>query len=196
MPQIDVGEIHVRKVDSYQGEERPVYFLDLTISDRTGFVSEAQRLNVSLSRGRYGGYIIGNIEAIEAAVQREKKHENKWLSKVISHCKQNRRVVRVSAEAPIFGENLGPANPEIAAADISGTRAGYLTDGIMSGDSIIPDTATQNWAGDATNDSEMKDAEAKQDWGSGNIINDSETNNTEATEDWGSGTALGSNLWG
>jgi hypothetical protein len=49
-PAIDIADITLRKVDSFQGGEQPVMIIDLTITDRPGFVREANRLNET--RGR------------------------------------------------------------------------------------------------------------------------------------------------
>ncbi len=152
MPDIDVGEVQVRKIDSYQGEERPVFFLDLTITDRTGFMREAGRLNVSLSRGKYGGYIIGNVEAIEKTIQQEKHRVLKFLASVISHCKRARRVVRYSEDTTPFAHSLGPVDPEstgTGSASASGTQqVGYLTNHVVSNNNDNSNSNTAAGAAD------------------------------------------------
>jgi hypothetical protein len=47
-----LADIRVRTVDGVRGGEAPVVILDMTITDRLGFLTKPNRLNVALSRER------------------------------------------------------------------------------------------------------------------------------------------------
>ena len=208
MPQVDIGAVQVRKIDSYQGEERPVYFLDLTITDRTGFVREAGRLNVSLSRGQYGGYIIGNVEAIEATIRQEKQHVLKFLRNVISHCKRAKRLVKYSADTVLFAQSLGPVDIDgSGTASGSGMRQiGYLTEHVVSNSNVniaaskVGDEAaavlnpTDQGTEDAT-DNSITQGNRQIDSSADQVMQtDNGATDTNITENWGSKPQVGS--WG
>ena len=64
MPKEDFDGIRVTTVDNYQGEENDIILLSLVRSNETGnigFLKEANRVCVSLSRAKMGFYCIGNF---------------------------------------------------------------------------------------------------------------------------------------
>ena len=61
----------VTQVDSFQGEENEVIIVSLVRSNDQnilGFVNIENRLNVAMSRARFGLYMIGNFSMIEEAI--------------------------------------------------------------------------------------------------------------------------------
>lgn len=59
-----LADIRVRTVDGVQGGEAPVVILDMTITDRLGFLTKPNRLNVALSRGKSALYVLVNRQSI------------------------------------------------------------------------------------------------------------------------------------
>lgn len=61
------GYKNVKTVDSYQGEENDIVILSLVRSNgdgKIGFLSNANRICVALSRAKYGFYLFGNAQAL------------------------------------------------------------------------------------------------------------------------------------
>lgn len=84
----DAHRIHIRTIHAYQGGERPLSVLDLTFTDRLGFMKEPQRLTVGLSRGQYAQYIVENINAMDD-IRDLKKHKHLsrfWISLESEQC--------------------------------------------------------------------------------------------------------------
>lgn len=80
----DLRNIQLRTIDGFQGGEAPIVVLDLTITDRLGFVREPNRLNVAMSRAQDGFIIVTNVSENESIRNRH----NKWLMKIISNYKR------------------------------------------------------------------------------------------------------------
>lgn len=57
-PKLGFKQVDVRKVDSFQGQESPVVILDVTFTDKLGFMSVPNRWNVALSRARNALYVL------------------------------------------------------------------------------------------------------------------------------------------
>ena len=68
-----INKIRVCKIDGYQGGKSTLIILDLVIINKLGFVKDANRLNVALTRARNELIIIGDITAIERAHDSGKK---------------------------------------------------------------------------------------------------------------------------
>ena len=61
--------VEVRTVDGYQGREKSVIILSLVRSNEqaeVGFLSEARRINVSVTRARRSCIIIGDSETLRS----------------------------------------------------------------------------------------------------------------------------------
>jgi hypothetical protein len=82
---IDTRGITVRKIDGFQGGERPISILDLTVTDSLGFMREPNRLNVGVSRGMYAQYIVGHIRTLEG--NEREKHAAVFCKRLVSECK-------------------------------------------------------------------------------------------------------------
>lgn len=65
-----LDRLTVDKVDRRQGEEWDFVVIDLTITDRVGFLREVNRLNVLWSRARCGLYVIGSKAQMDSIVDR------------------------------------------------------------------------------------------------------------------------------
>jgi hypothetical protein len=61
-----LDDMWMRKIDGAQGSKRPAVILELTHTDRVGFLKQANRLLVAWSRGKYALYVVANA--------------NKWLA--------------------------------------------------------------------------------------------------------------------
>ncbi|KAJ5925547.1 hypothetical protein N7454_008186 [Penicillium verhagenii] len=57
-PQLGFNQVNVRKVDSFQGQESSVVILDVTFTEKLGFMSIPNRWNVALSRARNALYVL------------------------------------------------------------------------------------------------------------------------------------------
>ena len=83
---IDNIDYECNTVDAYQGKEADFVIFSITRSNeknKAGFLSEYQRINVALSRGKYGVCIVGDSEFC-----RNLGHATK-LSDVITHIESN-----------------------------------------------------------------------------------------------------------
>ena len=62
--EIDMTKVRITPIDSYQGEENDIILLSLVRSERTGFVSDKNRICVAMSRAKHGLYVIGNFSKL------------------------------------------------------------------------------------------------------------------------------------
>jgi hypothetical protein len=104
----DVSLLQVKTIDSFQGAEHAITIVDLTVSERLGFLREATRLNVACSRAQHGTFFVGNIKGIE----KEKGNKRKFVQKVIDFCKKKKWIFNLR-EAPaipdwMFTRSTGP----------------------------------------------------------------------------------------
>jgi hypothetical protein len=112
-----IREILVRKVDGFQGGEQDICILDLTVTNRLGFLKEGNRINVGLSRGRWGLYIVGNIKAMESGLKTPKdRKEAAFMCNLISYSVKNRLVYQVG----------GKVESEFVSSGYSVVRSGKL----------------------------------------------------------------------
>jgi len=87
------SEIEVASVDSFQGREKDYIILSCVRSNKLqglGFLSDPKRLNVSLTRARYGLILVGNPQLLS--------RESLW-SRLLSHYSQNRVLVEGSLDS-------------------------------------------------------------------------------------------------
>lgn len=70
--------VKVANVDGFQGEERDIIILSLVRSNtqKLGFLTDPRRINVALTRARYGLVLIGNTRTLS---------QNEWWSKLLSY---------------------------------------------------------------------------------------------------------------
>jgi superfamily I DNA and/or RNA helicase len=59
--------VTVNTIDGYQGKERDVIIMSCVRTQGTGFMSDAQRLNVSLTRARFSMIICANFQSLEVS---------------------------------------------------------------------------------------------------------------------------------
>jgi superfamily I DNA and/or RNA helicase len=57
-------DIRVRKIDGFQGSEAPYVIFDTVITIEAGFTTDANRLNVAMTRCKDGLIVVGNSDAI------------------------------------------------------------------------------------------------------------------------------------
>jgi superfamily I DNA and/or RNA helicase len=94
---IALSSVEVNTVDGFQGREkdfilfscvraRPNYQVNSHNGSAIGFVSDAARLNVALTRAKYGLYLLGNLQTLQ--------HDSMW-SALITNARQRDLVVEV-----------------------------------------------------------------------------------------------------
>jgi senataxin len=62
------GEVELNTVDAFQGQEQDVVILSTVragAGGRIGFLSDARRLNVAMTRAKYGCYLVGRRRTLE-----------------------------------------------------------------------------------------------------------------------------------
>ncbi|KAG2418551.1 hypothetical protein HFD88_001652 [Aspergillus terreus] len=75
-PDLRVADVSAFKTDSLQGAEAPVVIVDLLVTTKAGFVGQANRLNVSLSRAKYGICIVASMNILE------ERDLGKWMTRI------------------------------------------------------------------------------------------------------------------
>ncbi|KAF9885493.1 hypothetical protein FE257_012820 [Aspergillus nanangensis] len=105
-PTIGVEKVSVFTVDSFQGGEAPLVIVDLVATKRAGFVRESNRLNVMLSRAKYGMYIIGNGDVLDD------RKSGRWLPRVFLNLRkhQSRKRVFDSLADPVSYQDFAMTN--------------------------------------------------------------------------------------
>lgn len=59
-------DVKVATVDSFQGQESDIVIISTTRTNSFGFVINARRINVSLSRAKFACFIVGNKKIFES----------------------------------------------------------------------------------------------------------------------------------
>ena len=62
--ELGIENVHITPIDSYQGEENDIILLSFVRSKKIGFVRDANRVCVALSRAKQGLYCIGNFSQL------------------------------------------------------------------------------------------------------------------------------------
>jgi len=63
-----INNVKIVTVDNFQGEENDIIILSCVRSNQNnsiGFLKESNRVNVALSRAKYGLYVFGNASMID-----------------------------------------------------------------------------------------------------------------------------------
>ena len=61
---MDMPDVKITPIDSYQGEENDVILVSLVRSEALGFVANHSRVCVAMSRAKHGLYVIGNFSKL------------------------------------------------------------------------------------------------------------------------------------
>jgi hypothetical protein len=90
-----INETAILTFDSVEGCEREYAIVDLTITDKFGFLKLSNRINVALSRARSGLLVIGNYTALERSHYDKNKagsFNKTAIAKLINWYKENHLV--------------------------------------------------------------------------------------------------------
>jgi superfamily I DNA and/or RNA helicase len=64
-------EENANTIDSFQGSEKEIIIFSCVRTDALGFMKEKRRVNVALTRAKYGMIIVGNYNCL--------RNDNRWL---------------------------------------------------------------------------------------------------------------------
>src|ERR1700743_2175551 len=81
------SEVEVASVDAFQGREKDIIILSCVRSSESqgiGFLSDPRRLNVALTRAKYGLIVVGNPKVLA---------NNQLWNHLVHHCKELRLLV-------------------------------------------------------------------------------------------------------
>lgn len=93
-------DIELNTVDSYQGREKDIIFISCVRANdegSIGFLSDLRRMNVALTRGKFGIYIIGHADTLKG---------NRMWSKLICHAEKTDSLLTVEHAFDDFFPNL------------------------------------------------------------------------------------------
>ena len=85
--------VYVRTVDTAQGHEADIVFVDLVRKFSCGFMDDPHRLNVALTRARQTEIILMNPGMLRHGLSRGRR-ETTYLKQVYSYCCEKRLVVQ------------------------------------------------------------------------------------------------------
>ena len=92
----EAAHIENRTVDSMQGQENRLVFLDTVIADRIGFLNLKNRINISCSRGMDALVLIANTKAVFNVRPGMRRH----LGNVFTHVKEIKAEVNITETPP------------------------------------------------------------------------------------------------
>jgi hypothetical protein len=96
--QQDLAQLEIATVDSFQGREKDFVVFSCVRSSRhggIGFLSQEARLNVALSRAKYGLYVVGNVQTLQRSGKRDQS--NCW-TQLMQEAVNRMRVRQVPAK--------------------------------------------------------------------------------------------------
>lgn len=80
--------VHSETVDSFQGQERDIIIISTVRSKSLGFLVDERRLNVAISRARYGCFIFGDLNILKSDVN--------W-KRIIKFCEDKGNLYNIDA---------------------------------------------------------------------------------------------------
>lgn len=90
----NILDIEVANVDAFQGREKDFIILSLVrgnFSSTIGFISEVKRVNVAITRSKYGLFVVADINTIsKEAKKKDHKKSHVWQTFVDFYRKNNR----------------------------------------------------------------------------------------------------------
>ncbi|EEH05190.1 DNA helicase [Histoplasma capsulatum G186AR] len=89
-------DIVITTIDGFQGREREVCIVDLTCTERIGFLHAAQRINVALSRAKCGLYVVGNVRAMSEDRKYQGYRRPSLLNKLATQLGNDLAIVQVN----------------------------------------------------------------------------------------------------
>ena len=103
LAELDMLEVRVTTIDSYQGEENDIILLSLVRSKVPGFVKNENRICVAMSRARHGLYVIGNFSKLFEcksplwrALVKCVKSRQQFDSNLPVECQQHRAITKIT----------------------------------------------------------------------------------------------------
>jgi helicase required for RNAi-mediated heterochromatin assembly 1 len=95
--------VKISTLDGFQGQEADIVLLSLVRSDGIGFLAEANRICVALSRARNGFYIVGNMKLLSRSselwynIQRCLKSQNSIGRALALRCQTHQTITEVES---------------------------------------------------------------------------------------------------
>ncbi|RAL17303.1 uncharacterized protein BO97DRAFT_419547 [Aspergillus homomorphus CBS 101889] len=95
---LDLSGVRVCTVDGYQGTERAIMFFDMVVTDRIGFVKNANRLCVALSRAQVNLYVLASDGAMRQGLAKRRKNKDPCtLARLLTYVQKKSWVTRVAS---------------------------------------------------------------------------------------------------
>ncbi|CAG9318521.1 unnamed protein product [Blepharisma stoltei] len=94
------SHMEINTVDGFQGREKDVIILSLVRTTDVGFLVDKRRMNVSLTRAKFGLWVVGNEFCLE--------NDESW-AQFMKYCKENDKFISCSSFHDIykiFGKNI------------------------------------------------------------------------------------------
>ena len=105
-PKAHLSKLMIQTFDSLEGKERPVVVVDMVIADKVGFLSDANRINVALSRAQDGLIIVADYTSMQNINHFDKKKIGKvfeYLRKARVICQpQNHNMTPTAVNLPFL----------------------------------------------------------------------------------------------
>lgn len=92
-PDVQLQQVNVSTVDGYQGRESDIVILScVRQSEGVGFVADARRINVAMTRAKFALWVFGNMKHLAA-------YSTDWSS-FFKHAKKQEVVISASGLSP------------------------------------------------------------------------------------------------
>lgn len=137
LPGKGVNLLRVRTVNAFQGNEAPFIVLDLTISDKLGFVAQRNRLNVALTRAQENLILIADVAAISRA--QASRTTSQYLLGVLRDYRTGRHYFEIREDKPM---RQSPYIPEEYKSRTSWEDVGFSTTRFKTLSTIIEPSAS------------------------------------------------------